>query len=110
MSDCLFCQIADKRIPADVIYEDSDFVIFKDIYPKADIHWLVIPKQHYQDLNDMATQNSELLGRMMQLVAKITQDKKIGGYRTILNTGKEGGQEIFHIHTHILAGRNLPVF
>ncbi len=110
MSDCLFCKIVKGEIPSDIVFEDEHFLVFKDINPQAEIHWLVIPKQHYRDLDDMADNDPEGLRQLMQTVSKVAKGHHLSGYRTILNTGKDGGQVIFHIHAHLLAGGQLPGF
>lgn len=111
MSDCLFCNIAAGKIPGDIVYEDDKVLAFKDINPQAETHLLVIPKAHFKDLPDLAENQADLLSYMMQSIVKIAQQHGLdNGYRTIINTGKGGGQIIFHLHAHILAGSNLPGF
>lgn len=111
MSDCLFCKIAAGEIPSDTVYEDDKIMVFKDIYPKADVHLLMIPKAHYIDLPDISEKDPELMNYMMKKVSDIAKDQGLdNGFRTIINTGKGGGQEIFHIHIHIMAGPRLPGF
>lgn len=110
-SNCLFCKITNKEIPAEIIYEDDKFLCFKDINPKANVHLLVIPKQHIENLNDLNPNNKahhEIMSEALMLLPKIAKEQGLSdGFRTVLNTGKGGGQEVYHIHFHILGGGNL---
>ena len=108
--NCIFCKIVAGEIPSKKVYEDDDFLAFHDIAPKADTHLLVIPKRHIVNLNDLNEDDAELMGKMMLVIPKIAEQEGLVGYRTITNTGKEGGQEVFHMHFHILAGSRLPGF
>jgi len=110
MSDCLFCKIAAGDIPCNKVYEDDDFIAFHDINPKAPLHVLVIPKHHLASLNDAENQDVALLGSLMDTTRKVAKELGVDdpGYRVIINVGKGGGQEVFHIHVHILGGKTLP--
>jgi histidine triad (HIT) family protein len=109
--DCIFCKIAAGEIPADKVYEDDRVVVFKDIAPKADVHLLIIPRQHIDSLNELSVEDDALIGHMMRLLPKLAQDQGLAqGFRTIINTGKGGGQEVFHLHMHIMGGSKLPGF
>jgi len=111
VSDCLFCKIVNGEVPGDIVYQDDKLIVFKDLYPKAETHLLVIPKEHYTDLIDIAEKNPETLSYMMNNIPLIAQKLNLNnGFRTIINTGKGSGQIIFHIHAHIMAGNNLPGF
>ncbi|MCY0965004.1 histidine triad nucleotide-binding protein [Parathalassolituus penaei] len=110
MSDCIFCKIVAGQIPASKVYEDSDFLAFRDIAPKADTHLLLIPKRHIVNLNDINAADEALLGRLLLTIPNIAAAEGLAGYRTITNTGVEGGQEVFHMHFHILGGDQLPGF
>lgn len=101
--DCIFCKIANGEIPAKPVYEDENVFAFNDINPQAPVHILVIPKSHYASLNEL--DDVKLMGELVNAVKKITQKLDIKEYRTVLNTGKSAGQEVFHIHFHILANR-----
>lgn len=102
MNDCIFCKIINGDFGTEFIYEDENAVVFKDINPKANIHLLVVPKKHVESLNEL---NDEiLLGKLMMIVKKVTKQLDIKSYRTVINTGKEAGQEVFHLHIHILSG------
>jgi len=110
MSNCLFCKIAAGDIPCNKVYEDKDFLAFHDIHPKAPVHVLVIPKLHLQSLADATEHDVALLGRMMDRVRHIAgEELKLDvGYRVIINVREGGGQEVDHIHAHILGGKKLP--
>ena len=103
MTDCIFCKIAAKEIPAGVVYEDDDMLCFKDINPAAPVHLLLIPKVHFDSLAHAQPEHEALLGRMMMKVPKIAADAGLSiGFKTQINTGKGGGQEVFHLHIHIM--------
>jgi len=107
MSDCLFCKIIGGSIPCSKVYEDEDVLAFKDIHPKAPTHVLVVPKEHYDTLADV--DDPFLLGLLMERVRQIAD--KLGlaaGYRVVINVREGGGQEVFHLHVHILGGKKLP--
>ncbi|MFZ3071845.1 MAG: histidine triad nucleotide-binding protein [Thermodesulfobacteriota bacterium] len=105
--DCIFCKIAGKKIPAEFIHETERFIAVKDKFPQSPTHILIIPKTHYSSLMEC---NDETLLRDMMLTAKEVA-KKIGvgerGFRLVINTNKEGGQTVFHLHMHLMAGRTL---
>ncbi len=107
MEDCLFCKIARKEIPADVVYEDQYTLVFKDISPATPHHYLAIPKEHIATMNDATEENQAVLGRLF--VAAAETAKKLGfaegGYRSVINTNKDAGQVVFHVHMHIMAGK-----
>jgi histidine triad (HIT) family protein len=111
MSDCLFCKILAGEIPSDKVYEDEKVYVFKDIYPKADIHLLMIPREHIDSLNELNESHDALMGHMMRLLPILAKEQGLDtGYRTIINTGPGGGQEVFHLHVHLLGGNHLPGF
>ena len=105
MSNNIFQDIIDKKVPADIVYEDELAIAFKDISPQAPVHILVIPKKQISKLSDSTNQDQELLGHLLLVVNKITTDKNILDYRVAINNGVEAGQTVFHLHIHILAGR-----
>ena len=110
MSDnCIFCKIAQGEIPAKKVYEDDDCVVFHDINPAAPVHLLMIPRRHIQSMQDIRPEDAGWLGRMMGLVPKIALDNGCnpgpkGGFRLLTNAGDEGGQEVPHLHFHIIGG------
>ena len=111
MTDCIFCKIAAGDIPADKVYEDNQVVVFRDIAPKAEVHLLMIPRKHIASLNELGVEHDALISHMMLLLPKLASDHGLEqGFRTIINTGKGGGQEVFHLHVHLMGGNNLPGF
>jgi histidine triad (HIT) family protein len=107
-SDCLFCKIAAKQIPAKVVYEDADVFAFEDIGPQAPTHILIIPRKHFASLNDVTPQDQAVLGKLQLVAAQIARDKKLlDGYRTVVNSGAGAGQTVFHMHLHLLGGRDF---
>lgn len=110
MSDnCIFCKIASGAIPAGLIYQDDQVVAFKDIHPQAPVHLLVIPRRHIASLGELTEGDRPLAGHLLERVAHIARQEGVeqGGYRTIINTGAHGGQEVFHLHVHILGGQRI---
>ncbi|RRD39485.1 histidine triad nucleotide-binding protein [Leptotrichia sp. OH3620_COT-345] len=105
----IFKKIIDKEIPANIVYEDEEFLAFHDINPAAKIHVLVIPKKEIKNLDDASEKDLELLGKLQLTVAKVARILEIAeeGYRVVTNINKNGGQEIYHIHYHILGGEPL---
>jgi histidine triad (HIT) family protein len=107
--DCLFCRIVRKELPAKIVYEDERLFAFEDIRPKAPVHFLIIPKDHIASLNEAPEGAETLLGEMLLRARAIAREKGIGekGYRIVLNTARDSGQTVFHIHFHVLGGRRL---
>jgi histidine triad (HIT) family protein len=111
MSDCIFCKIVAGEIPSSKVYEDDLLYVFKDINPKADVHLLVIPKMHIARLDHANETHSDLLAKMLLILPKLAVSQGLNdGFRTIINTGPGGGQEVDHLHIHLLGGGNLPGF
>ena len=111
MDNCIFCKIAAKQIPANVVYEDDEVLAFKDINPAAPVHILVIPKQHVDTLSDATDEHTALLGKMLSLAPKLAAEhgvavtldadgKRSGGFKTLINSGPNGGQEVYHLHMY----------
>ena len=109
MSDCIFCKIIDGEIPSKVIYESDDVLAFKDLNAQAPLHVLIIPKKHIATINDLNTDNADVIGKLYLAAKKIAADAghSDDGYRVVMNCGKAAGQTVFHIHLHLLAGRSL---
>jgi histidine triad (HIT) family protein len=107
--DCLFCKIIAGEIPANCIYKDQTIIAIDDIYPKAPHHKLIIPKKHIATLNDLQSADLPLVGQMMQVAVQLAQQLKINedGYRVVINCNEGAGQSIFHIHMHLLGGREM---
>jgi len=112
MENCIFCRIARGEIPAAAVYEDEEILAFKDISPKAPVHILLIPKKHISGLSDMEEGDAALFGRLNFLAAQIAREQGLAesGYRLITNCGRDSGQEVFHIHYHLLGGCFLGSF
>ena len=105
MSDCLFCRIGRGEIPAKVIYEDDECMAFRDIAPKAPVHFLIIPKKHIQSLAQAEPADAALLGKMLSLTRSLAlQEGADNGFRVVINTGRDGGQEVPHLHIHVMGG------
>ena len=109
MNDCVFCKIIKGEIPSEKVYEDDEILAFKDINPAAPIHILVIPKKHIETLLEVKEEDSYLIAKIYQVINKIANQIEIEkeGFRVIANCGKDSGQEVMHIHFHILAGKKL---
>lgn len=103
MEDCIFCKIAKGEIPSEFVYETKNTFVINDISPKAKHHMLVIPKNHYKDLTEIEDIN--LLSELLQTVKTVTKQKKLNEYKIIINNGKSVGQEVFHLHIHILSNQ-----
>ncbi len=108
MQDCLFCKIIEGSIPASIVYEDKDFIVFKDVSPQAEIHLLLVLRQHFATLAEMTEQQAELLGVCLKKLAETAPELGFSdGYRLVVNQGEHAGQTVFHLHVHILGGRKL---
>lgn len=109
MDECIFCKIVNKEIPSKIIYEDKDIFAFNDINPQAPIHILLIPKEHFASLNAIPEEKKEILSSLLLKARQIAEEKGIAqsGYRIVLNTERDSGQEVFHIHLHLLGGRRM---
>jgi histidine triad (HIT) family protein len=107
--DCIFCKIVAGGIPAAKVYEDDRAVAFRDINPQAPTHALVIPRAHVASLNEAGEADAALLGHLLLVAARVARDEGHagGGYRTVINTGPDAGQTVFHVHVHVLGGRRL---
>ena len=115
VDNCLFCKIAAKQIPSSIVFEDDDLLAFKDIHPAAPVHLLVIPKLHVATLSECSDTHVALLGKMLALAPRlaaehgcaVTYDNDgtpAGGYKTLINSGPDGGQEVYHLHMHLYGG------
>jgi histidine triad (HIT) family protein len=102
--DCIFCKIVKGEIPSAKIFEDDDVVAFNDINPKAKVHVLVVPKKHIESVKHLNKSDEKLAGELIMTAKKIAEDKKLEGYKIIINVGKEGGQLVDHLHLHLLSG------
>lgn len=107
--DCLFCKINDNEIPADRVFEDDKVLAFRDLHPQAPVHILIIPRKHISTINEIPEDDKALIGHMILTASNLAADEGIdkSGYRLIMNCNQEGGQTVFHIHLHLLGGRQL---
>jgi histidine triad (HIT) family protein len=106
---CIFCKIASGSIPSKKIYEDDDFIAFHDIHPWAPVHFLMVPKEHIVSMAHVAPEHERVLGRMMGMAGKLAMQEGArpypeGGFRVVINTGNDGGQEVHHLHVHVIGG------
>lgn len=115
MTNCIFCKIASKQIPSKTVYEDDDLIAFHDINPAAPVHVLIVPKQHIPTLSDCDESHATLLSKMMLLAPRLAKEQGCGymsvdggagsgGFKTLFNTGPDGGQEVYHLHLHVIGG------
>ncbi len=107
--DCVFCNIAAGKIPSDILHQDEEVVAFRDINPQAPVHLLVIPRKHIGQLSELTEKDSPLIGRMIEVANQLAKREGIAGsgYRLVINSGKEGGQLVPHLHLHVLGKRQL---
>lgn len=107
--DCIFCKIAGGEIKTDLLYQDDDVVAFRDINPKAPTHILVIPRDHIPSLNETTPENKRLLGHMVNVASALARSEKVdqSGFRLLINSGADSGQEVPHLHLHLLGGQKL---
>ncbi len=107
--NCIFCNIIKKEIPATIIKETDDIIVIKDINPKAPIHYLIIPKKHIDTVQDLTDEDQQLAGSMLLMAKQLHQDLDNGGFRLHINSGKDVGQIVPHLHIHFLAGSLPPI-
>jgi histidine triad (HIT) family protein len=105
-ADCLFCKIADKKIPSKIVYEDADVFAFEDISPQAPTHILICPRKHFTSLHEATDRDQAVLGKLQLVAAQLARKRNLlEGYRTVINNGSGAGQSVFHLHLHLLGGR-----
>lgn len=108
MDDCIFCKIGRKEIPAKMVYEDKEIFAFEDLHPQAPSHVLICPRKHLVALTDAAPEDASVLGNLQLVASRIARDRKLtDGYRTVINNGRGAGQSVFHLHLHLLGGREF---
>lgn len=109
MEDCLFCKIIKKEIPSNIVYEDEEILAFRDIHPVAPVHVLVIPKKHISSLVDLKPEDEALIGRIYSVINRIAKQENVfeSGFRVVVNCGEDGGQEVKHLHFHLMGGKKL---
>jgi histidine triad (HIT) family protein len=114
LDNCIFCKIVAGKIPSEKVYEDDDLIVFRDINPAAPVHLLMVPREHIPTLADCGDRHQALLGKMMLLAPKLAEEQgggyqngdagPAGGFKTLVNTGPDGGQEVYHLHLHVMGG------
>ena len=109
MTDCLFCRIIDRKIPAKIVHEDERAVAIEDIHPQAPVHLLVIPRKHLPSLKEAQAEDDALVGHLHHVAAQLARERGLEskGYRTVINNGVWAGQSVFHLHVHVLGGRTF---
>ncbi len=109
MSDCLFCKILEGKVPASIVYEDENVLAFEDVNPQAPMHVLIIPRKHISTVNDLQDDDAIIIGQLYLAAKTIAGDKGVAeeGYRLVMNCNEQAGQTVFHVHLHVLAGRNM---
>lgn len=106
MEDCLFCKIAKKELPAEVIYEDEQIMVFKDINPQSAVHLLIIPRKHIESVNTVELGDKELMGELILIAQKTAREQNLTDYNLKINVGRKAGQLIDHLHLHLLSDNN----
>ncbi len=115
MDNCLFCKIVKGDIPSSKVFEDDELLVFKDIHPAAPVHLLIIPKRHISTLSECSASDTAILGKMLAVVPRLAEEQgchvrldesgaRVGGYKTLVNSGPDGGQEVYHLHIHLVGG------
>ena len=107
--DCLFCKIIKKELESEIVYENDEVIVVKDIHPKAPIHFLILPKKHIISVDHLDVQDKEISGELLLAAKRIAEGKNIKGYKIVINTGRNGGQLIDHLHLHFLAGKPIEM-
>lgn len=103
MNDCVFCKIINREIPSEFLYEDEKSVIFRDLHPKDKTHLLIVPKKHIHSIAEMDDGDEKIVGHLFHVAQKVARDFNLSGYKLQVNVGKDGGQEVFHLHVHLLS-------
>jgi histidine triad (HIT) family protein len=108
MTDCIFCKIERGEVPARIVYQDAELFAFEDLAPQAPTHILICPRRHFASLNEATAEDTAMLGRMQLVAAQLAGERGIAsGYRTVINNGRAAGQSVFHLHMHLLGGREF---
>ncbi|MGB9743340.1 MAG: histidine triad nucleotide-binding protein [Minisyncoccales bacterium] len=107
---CIFCQIINKEVPSEIVFEDKKIIAFKDIEPVAPVHILIVPKKHIPSINHLSHEDRELIGELFLAAQEIARQQKVAksGYRLIFNVGPDAGQTVLHLHLHLIGGKKLP--
>ena len=102
---CIFCKIINKEISGDIVYENDNFIVLKDINPRALVHLLILPKKHIPSIKELDIKDKTLMGELILTAQKIAKEQKLDGYKLLINVGRDGGQVIDHLHLHLLSGK-----
>ncbi|MBD3328407.1 HIT domain-containing protein [Candidatus Peregrinibacteria bacterium] len=106
VDNCIFCKIIAKQIPATIVFEDEQIIAFKDIHPKAKVHLLIVPKKHIATFKEISANDGDLLGHMLIKTKEIAEEHHLNDYKLSVNVGQHGGQEVFHLHLHLMSAPN----
>lgn len=109
MDDCIFCKICRREVESEVVAEDGEVIVFKDVHPKAETHWLVVPKKHIHSVSTVESDDWPLVADIIKKAAEAAKEKGIAGYKLVFNVGRDGGQMIDHLHLHLLAGGEIKL-
>ncbi|MDP3764393.1 MAG: HIT domain-containing protein [bacterium] len=109
MNDCIFCKICRHEVSSDIVAEDDEIVVFEDIQPKAETHWLIVPKKHIHSVSAVGREEWPVVMGLVKKAAEVAKDKNILGYKLVFNVGRDGGQVIDHLHLHLLAGGKVEL-
>ena len=109
MDNCIFCKISSHQVSSEVVAENDEAIVFKDIHPKAEIHWLVVPKAHISSVSQVGTEDWPVVTSILKMAAETAKNKGLAGYKLVFNVGRDGGQMVDHIHLHILSGNKIEL-
>ncbi|MBI2454118.1 MAG: HIT domain-containing protein [Parcubacteria group bacterium] len=109
MQNCIFCKISAHEVVSDIVAEDADVIVFKDIHPKAETHWLIVPKKHIHSVSAVESSDWPLVASVIKKAADVAKEKGLAGYKLVFNVGREGGQMVDHLHLHLLAGGKVEL-
>jgi histidine triad (HIT) family protein len=109
MAECLFCKIVEGKIPAKIVHQDGDTVAFEDINPQAPLHVLVVPRRHVPTMNDLGAEHDAVVGKLFRVAASLAKERGVSesGWRAVMNANADAGQTVFHVHLHVLGGRQF---
>ena len=107
--DCIFCKISKHEVTSDIVAEDDEVIVFKDLHPKAETHWLIVPKKHIHSVSAVELADWPLVAGVIKKAAEVAKEKGLAGYKLVFNVGREGGQVVDHLHLHLLAGGKIEL-
>lgn len=109
MDNCIFCKISNHEVTSDIVAEDDEVIVFKDLHPKAETHWLIVPKKHIHSVLAVESADWPLVAGVIKKAADVAKEKGLAGYKLVFNVGREGGQMVDHLHLHLLAGGKISL-